>query len=90
MSKEGEATGNDEPTLKDIEKHLKRQDRQMAQGSYLTGAAVGAAIILVAVSLWIGRTVLSADAFYWNYIFLLIFGFGFMSWCQYKISKIKE
>lgn len=89
ISKEGEATGSSEPTTKDIEEHLKWQDRQMARGSYLTGAAVGASIILVAVSLWIGRTVLSTDAFFWVYIFLIIIGFGFMIWCLYKQRKIK-
>ena len=89
MSKEVKATGSKEPTLKSIEDHLKHQDIQMKKGNYLTGAAVGASIILVAVTLWVGRTVLSTDAFYWTYIFLVAIGFGFMSWCRYKQRKVK-
>ena len=89
MSKESETTGSNEPTLKDIEEHLKRQDRQTKRMIYFAGAAFGASIILVAVSLWIGRVVLSATAFFWQYIFLLTVGFGFMSWCWYKLSKVK-
>lgn len=89
MSKEGEATVSKEPTLKDIEGHLKLQDRQMKRGAYTTGATVGAAIIMLAVAFWVERTVLSTDAFYWTYIFLLVSGFGFMSWCLYKQRKIK-
>lgn len=87
--KEDEATGSNELSLKHIEEHLKRQDRQTKQMIYFAGAAFGASIILVAVSLWIGKVVLSATAFFWQYIFLLAVGFGFMSWFWYKQSKVK-
>jgi len=89
MSKEDEATESNEITLKDIEEHLKQQDRRVKRATYFAGSVFGSSIILVAVSLWIGRTVLSTDAFYWTYIFLLVCGFGFMSWCWYKQRKIK-
>ncbi len=90
MSKVGdEITESNEPTIKDIEEHLKKQDKQIARGTYTTGAAVGAAIILVAVSLWIERVTLSQGSFYWHYIFLLVVGFGFMAWCGWKQSRIK-
>ena len=89
MSKEGEATGSNEPTLKDIEEHLKRQDRQTGRAIYFAGASLGASIILVAVSLWIGRFTLSASVFYLQYIFLIVVGFGVMLWCWWKQSKVK-
>lgn len=41
MSKEGEATGSNEPTNKDIEKHLKQQDRQ-TQWQWLFSLGVSA------------------------------------------------
>jgi len=51
MSKEGEATGSNEPTLKDIEEHLKQQDNEMKKSNWLTFAAFGAAVALVGLSL---------------------------------------
>lgn len=89
VSKEVETTASRELALKDIEEHMKRQDKQTMRVVYLTGAIFGVSIILVATSLWIGRIVLSASAFYWQYIFLLIVGFGFMFWCWWKLSKVK-
>jgi len=89
MSKKEETTGSNETTLKDIEEHLKQQDRQTQRMIYFAGAAFGASIVLVAASLWIGRFVLSPTAFYWQYIFLLVVGFGVMFWCWWKQSKVK-
>ncbi len=89
MSKESETPASNEPTLKDIEEHLKRQDKQAGRAIYFAGAVLGASIILVAVSLWVGNFVLSQTAFYWQYISLLLAGFGFMFWCWWKLSKVK-
>ncbi len=89
MSNEEKSAGDNGPTLKDIEEHLKRQDKQTNRMIYFAGAAFGASIILVAISLWIGRIILSTTAFFWEYIYLVAIGFGFMSWCWYKQRKIK-
>ncbi len=51
MSKEGEVTGSNEPTIKDIEAHLIRQDKEMQKSNWLTFAAFGAAIALLGLSL---------------------------------------
>ena len=90
MAKEGEATGSNEITLKDIKEHLKRQDRQTERTIYFAGAAFGASIVIGAGFLWITRLVPSNAAFLWNYFFFVIAGFGAMSWCWYKQRKIKD
>jgi fatty acid desaturase len=93
--KEGNMPGKDkiipnkEPTLEDIEKHLKRQDRQIVRETWLTISIFGGSIIMVAVGLYIGR-VLSPAIFYWQYIFLLVCGFGIMTWALRKSRKIKD
>lgn len=76
-----------ELTLEDIEKHLKWQDRQMAQGTWRTVSIFGASIVMVAVGLWIGRT-LSPIVFYWQYVFLGVCGFSIMGWALRKFLKI--
>jgi len=60
MSKEGEATGSNEPTLKHIEDHLKQQDNEMKKSNWLTFAAFGAAVALLGLSLAIVE-----DCFYY-------------------------
>ena len=53
MSKEGEDTGGNEPTLKGIEEHLKRQDKQSAKGKYLAMSSAGVAVALVGLRSWV-------------------------------------
>ena len=87
MSKEDEATGSNEPTLKDIEDHLKQQDIQMKKGTYFTGAAFGGAIALIGVSFMVQRSFqLSPQVYIW---FLITVGLCFMFWCRWKPSKVK-
>ncbi len=87
MSKEGKAAEGDEPSMKDIEEHLRRQDIQMKKGNYLTGAAFGSAIALVGVSFMVQMSFqLSPYVYIW---FLIVIGLGFMFWCWWKQSKVK-
>lgn len=83
-------TLNQQLTLRDIEEHLKRQDRQAAKSVYVTGAALGGSIILVGVSLWLGNRILSASALFWDYVFIITVGFVLMFWCWVNQRKIKD
>ena len=82
-------THNEEPTLRDIEKHLNRQDREVKKSTYGSYAAVGVSIILVGISLWIGSRILSADTLFWDFIFLIAIGFTVMFWSLYKQRRLK-
>jgi len=77
-------TLNQEPTLKDIEEHLKRQDREAKKTVYGSYAAFGGAILMVGVSLLLGSKILSASTLFWEYVFLIVVGFGVMLWSLYK------
>ena len=79
-----------EPTLKDIEEHLNRQDREVKKSTYGSYAAFGASIILVGVSLWVGSRILSDTALFWDYIFLIVVGFVVMFWSWNKQKRIKD
>ena len=83
-------THNEEPTLKDIEEHLNRQDREVKKSTYGSYAAVGVSIILVGVSLWIGSRILSAGTLIWDFIFLIAVGFIVMCWSWYKQRNFKD
>ena len=85
MSKEGEATVSNEPTLKDIEEHLERQDSKMARGTYFSGYLFGATMIFIAFGLLAGKYILTTELGYAFYaILLLIGGTGMMifTWCK--------
>ena len=84
----GDEALDQEPTLRDIEEHLKQQDRQAGRSAYVAGAAFGGSIALVGISLWIGSRILSASALFWDYIFLVAAGLAFMFWCWRKQRKI--
>jgi len=81
---------NQEPTLKDIEEHLKRQDRETKKTVYGSYAAFGGAIIMTGVSLLVGSKILSASTLFWEYVFLIVVGFGVMFWSLCKQQKIKH
>jgi hypothetical protein len=83
-------THNEEPTLKDIEKHLNRQDKEVKKSTYGSYGAFGASIILVGISLWVGSRILSADTLFWEYIFLIAIGFGVMFWSWHKQRILKD
>lgn len=83
-------THNEQPTLKDIEEHLNRQDREVKKSTYGSYAAFGASIIMVGVSLWIGSRILSADTLIWDFVFLIAVGFIVMSWSWYKQRNSKD
>ncbi len=85
MSKEGEATGGNEPTLKDIEEHLKQQDKQMARGTYFSGYIFGATLIFIAFGLLAGKYVLTTELSLVTYsIVMLIGGTVLMGFAWYK------
>ena len=87
MSKEGEGTGGNEPTLKGIEEHLKRQDNQSAKGKYLAMSSAGVAVALVGLSL-LGQGLSFLGQQYYGLI-LIALGLGFMLWCRWEQSKVK-
>jgi hypothetical protein len=82
-------THNEEPTLKDIEKHLNRQDREVKKSIYGSYGAFGGSIVLVGVSLWVGSKILSADTLFWEFIFLIAVGFIVMFCSLYKQRSLK-
>jgi hypothetical protein len=84
------STYNEEPTLKDIEKHLNRQDKEVKKSTYGSWGAFGASIIFVGVSLWVGSRILSADILFWDFIFLIAIGFGVMFWSWHKQRSLKD
>ncbi|HEX9896679.1 MAG TPA: hypothetical protein VGA85_03355 [Dehalococcoidales bacterium] len=81
---------NKEPTLQDIEDHLKRQDRKVERSTYGSYGAFGASIIFVGISLWVGSRIESDSAMFWDYIFLIAVGFVVMLWSWCKQRKIKD
>ncbi len=88
MSKEDEPTGSNEPTLKDIEEHLKRQDKKLDNGIYLSGYLFGTTLIFIAFGLLAGRYVLTTELGYAAYaIVLLIGGTGLTGFAWYKRKK---
>ncbi len=87
MPKEGEDAMGKELTTKDIDDHLNQLGTQIKKGSYLTGAALGAAIALVGISFQVQMSFkLSPYVYIW---FFIVVGLGFMFWCKWKQSKIK-
>jgi len=77
-----------EPTLRDIKKHLEKQDRQAMKTVYFNGAMWGGSITVAALFLWI--TKMSGISFMVNYAFFVVSGFIFMAYCWYKLSKVKQ
>jgi len=92
MSKEGEATGSDEPTLKDIEKHLCQQDKKLEIGNYSSGYMFGGSLVIVAISLLAaGRYVLLRETNFLTFCILLaIGGFAVVLFAWFKQRKIKR
>ena len=88
MSKKEETTGSKELTLKDIEEHLKSQDKQMARGTYFSGYLFGVTMIFIAFGLLAGKYILTTELGYAAYaLLLLIGGTGLMVFTWNKRSK---
>ena len=88
MAKEDKITGSKEPTLKDIEEHLKRQDRQMVRGTYFSGYMFGATLMFISFSLLAGKYILTTELWFVTYcIVILIGGTTLMGFAWYKRSK---
>jgi len=86
-----------EPNLKDIEERLggienklKQQGAETALGTWRTIAIFGSSIVMVGVSLWIGRTASSPSTFMTEYAFLLVCGFAMMAYALRHYLKIKR
>lgn len=76
--------------LKNIEGHLKRQDREVKRGVYGSYGAFGAAIILVGISLLLGSDFKPSNDLFANSIFLIVVGFVVMFWSWFKQRNIKK
>lgn len=85
MSKEGEATVSKEPTMKDIEEHLLRQDKEIAKGAYFSGYIFGATLVFIAFGLLAGKYILTTELSLVTYsIVMLIGGTVLMGFAWYK------
>jgi len=81
---------NQELTLKDIECHLKRQDRKAKKGVYGSYGAFGAGIILVGISLLLGSDFKPSNDLFASSIFLIVMGFCVMFWSWSKQKKLRS
>ena len=81
---------NQELTLKDIENHLKLQDREVKKGVYGSYGAVGVGIILVGISLLLGSDFKPSNDLFANSIFLIVVGFVVMGWSWFKQRNFTE
>ena len=88
MSKEGEVTASNAPTIKDIEEHLRWQDKKLEDGTYFSGYLFGATLIFIAFGLLAGKYILTTELWYVTYcIVLVIGGTGLTGFAWYKRSK---
>ena len=91
MSKEGEATGSDEPTMKDIENHLCQQDEKLEKGTYFSGYLFGATLIFIAFGLLAGEYILTTKLWFVTYcIVILIGGIGLIGFAWYRKRKLSK
>ncbi len=70
MSKESEATGSKEPTIKDIEEHLKRQDRQ-TKWQWLFSLGVSAMAVGIT---WVIATMPTTPGDFWSGLLVFFIG----------------
>lgn len=85
MSKKEETTGSNEPTLKDIDDHLRRQDKKLENGTYFSGYLFGATLIFIAFGLLAGKYIFTTEFWYVTYcIVMLIGGTGLIGFAWYK------
>lgn len=82
----GEVAMKKRLTLKDIEKHLQQQDRQMARAPYVSVILFGFSIVLVGLSLVVAKV--TDIELFWLYIFLTFCGFGLVNWARIRILKL--
>lgn len=87
---ESRESTNQELTLKDIESHLKCQDREVKRGVYGSYGAFGAGIILVGISLLLGSDFKPSNDLFASSIFLIVVGFSVMFWSLFKQRNIKK
>jgi hypothetical protein len=71
-------SAEEEPSLKTLERLLKRQDLSMRRSNWITFAAFGGSIILVGLTLFINKQTSASNIFPSDDIFLISFGFAVM------------
>ena len=77
--------------LEGLDEHLRRQDNKMERGKWGDYGAIGVAIVLVALSLWIADGDLSLAAlFSKEQGFLFVVGFLMLIGAWFKQRKIKD
>jgi cytochrome b561 len=72
-------------SLKTIEEHLDRQDKEIAKSHWLTFAAFGAAVALVGVSAWLARI---PNITIGDYAFFMLVGLAIMGMALWGVSRI--
>ena len=97
MPSKDESATSKEPTLKDIdeklsgiEKSLKCQRMEAAQGVLRTVAFFGGSIIMVGIGLWVERYASSFICFRVACAFLFVYGFVVMAWALHQYLRIKS
>lgn len=74
MSSKDNTRNNKELTLKDIEKHLKKQDVTLKRGAYFAGYIFGATLFFLAVSQLAGNYILKNELYNITFWWLMLLG----------------
>lgn len=83
------STPNNEPTLKDIEEHLKRQDKQYKREAAFAISASGASVGLVGITLQVTTPAPSPAALAMSTL-LIVWGFGVVICAWLRSRKIRS
>ena len=73
-----QVSAEEEPSLKTLERLLKKQDLSMRRSNWITFAAFGGSIILVGLTLFINKQTSATNMFPSDDVFLISFGFAVM------------
>lgn len=87
MPGKNESTSNEEPTLKDIEEHLKWQDKQAGRHAAFAISAFGASVGLIGITLRVTNPVPSLAVIAMSTL-LIAWGFGIVAWAWVRSWKI--
>lgn len=89
MSSESKSTTSKEPTLKDIEEHLKQQDEQAKREIFFAMGAFGTSVLLVGITLRVTNPTPSPIDVAMSAL-LIVWGFGIVTWAWLRSRKSKS